>query len=105
MATVKIKAGQGECFACRREVVWRKAESGALSCWCQHCDYQGYAKHGTEAERLIMARITPVPGAEDKLPAAPGTGTASPNKPPALPADAPKMVPSKKPGVFGLAGF
>lgn len=87
----KIKAGAGECFACKREVVWRKTEGGALSFFCQHCDLQAYAKDGTEAERLILNAI----GAGGLLP------TPAPK-----PAPAPAPVPApKKAGVFGLAGF
>lgn len=87
----KIKAGVGECFACKREIVWRKTEGSALSCFCQHCDLQAYAKDGTEAERLILNVI----GAGGLLP------TPAP-KP--APVAAPVLAP-KKAGVFGLGGF
>lgn len=88
----KTKAGQGACYACGREVVWRKTEGGALSCFCQHCDFQGYAKDGTEAERAILKQIGAAPAAPEAKPA------------PAEPEKKPK--PAAKPaGVFGLGGF
>lgn len=87
-AQPKIKAGEGACFVCRREVVWRKTAGGALSCFCQHCDFQAYAKDGTEAERAIRAQLVNAP--------------ADPAPSPA-PAPEPKPQP-KKTGAFGL-GF
>lgn len=90
MAARKFKAGAGECFACKREIVWRKTEGGALSCFCQHCDLQAYAKDGTEAERIIMKAIG----------ASPVLKTPEP-KP--VPAADPKPAP--KPGLFGGLGL
>lgn len=49
----KMKHGDGLCDRCGRNVVWRRSDSGALSYFCQHCDFQGYAKAGTEASRLV----------------------------------------------------
>lgn len=97
-AVIKRKVGTGACFACGREVVWRKTEGGALSTFCQHCDLQAYAKDGTEAERMILAKIgaTAAP-APDKAPAPqPAPAAAKP----AAPAQKPKPA-----GVFGLGGF
>lgn len=97
-AKVKHKVGTGECFACKREVVWRQSEGGALTATCQHCDMQSYAKHGTEAERLILKSITRTAPEPEKAPApkpAPAAAKAEP-------------VPEAKPkptGVFGLGGF
>lgn len=90
MAARKFKVGAGECPACKREVVWRKTEGGALSMFCQHCDLQAYAKDGTEAERIIMGSI----GADDPAPAA---------APKPEPKPAPK--PAAKPGLFGGLGL
>lgn len=90
MAARKFKVGAGECPACKREVVWRKTEGGALSMFCQHCDLQAYAKDGTEAERIIMGSI----GADPAPSAAP------------KPAPAPDPKPAPKPrGAFGLGAF
>lgn len=91
----KTKAGLGECYACGREVVWRKTEGGALSCFCQHCDFQGYAKDKTEAERLILRQL----GATEPAPDKPAPQPAPAAKP-AAPAPKPKPA-----GVFGLGGF
>lgn len=85
---LKRKIGVGKCFACGEPVVWRKTDGGALSCFCQMCDLQAYAKDGTEAERLINASI----GAH----------------PDPAPAPAPKTEPQpapKKTGAFGLGAF
>lgn len=94
-ARPKHKAGAGACFCCGREVVYRKTEGGALSTFCQHCDLQVYAKDGTEAERLILAKI----GATDPAPDKPAPQPAPAAKP-AAPAPKPKPA-----GVFGLGGF
>jgi hypothetical protein len=96
-ARPKTKAGAGACFCCGREVVWRKTEGGALSTFCQHCDLQVYAKDGTEAERMIMAKIGATAPAPDKAP----EPQPAPAAKPAAPA-APKAKPA---GVFGLGGF
>lgn len=91
---MKFKVGVAECAACKREVVWRKTEGGALSSFCQHCDLQQYAKDGTEAERLILKAI--------------GATTAAPA---ALPKPAPDPKPEQKPepkpraGLFGGLGL
>src|SRR5574340_873677 len=90
----KTKAGAGECYACGREVVWRKTQGGALSCFCQHCDSQGYAKDKTEAERLILRQLGADPAAAPQPAPTPGA--------PGAPADKPKPP---KTGAFGLAGF
>lgn len=99
-ARPKTKAGAGACFCCGREVVWRKTEGGALSTFCQHCDLQVYAKDGTEAERMILAKI----GATT----APAPDKMSAPKPAPAAAPAPDKTPAPKPkpaGVFGLGGF
>ena len=88
----KFKVGAGECPACKREVVWRKTEGGALSMFCQHCDLQAYAKDGTEAERIIMKSIGAAP-----------TLKAPEPKPAPAPAADPKPAP--KPGLFGGLGL
>ncbi len=87
----KTKAGEGNCPVCENRVVWRLADSGSLSCFCQDCDFQGYAKEGTDAKRRILAKI----------------GAPEPEKMSA-PAPASRPVPKAEPekktafGVFGL---
>lgn len=86
----KSKAGEGTCPACSARVVWRLADSGSLSCFCQDCDFQGYAKEGTEAKRLILAKIGAPPP-----PAAP----AAANDP------APPRAAEPKKSAFGVFGL
>lgn len=91
----KTKAGDGSCPACSSRVVWRLADSGSLSCFCQDCDFQGYAKEGTEAKRLILAGI----GAKQSAQVA---------KPEAKPAPVSKPENESKPsskGAFGVFGL
>jgi len=88
----KVKAGEGNCPVCENRIVWRLAESGAVSCFCQDCDLQVYAKEGTEAKRLILSRINPAQ-------AAPKAG-----KPEAAPKPAP-APPAAKKGAFGVFGL
>lgn len=83
---IKQKVGVGKCFTCGEPVVWRKTEGGALSCFCQMCDLQAYAKDGTEAERRIMGML----------------GVSAP-EPEQKPEPAPVPAPMQK-GAFGL-GF
>lgn len=96
----KQKVGEGKCPACDARVVWRLADSGSLSCFCQDCDFQGYAKEGTEAKRLILASIGEKPAAP-----APAAQIAKPEPKPApvaKPEHAPKPAPKSAFGVFGL---
>lgn len=85
----KTKAGDDNCPVCENRIVWRLADSGSLSCFCQDCDFQGYAKEGTEAKRVLMKKI-----------GAPGNQQSTPAATPA----APEPKPEKKSafGVFGL---
>lgn len=87
----KVKAGEGNCPVCENRIVWRLAESGAVSCFCQDCDLQVYAKEGTEAKRMILRRISgPAGGLGSTQPAA--------DKPEAAP-------PAAKKGAFGVFGL
>lgn len=89
----RVKVGEGPCPVCGERIVWREADSGALSCFCQDCDFQGYAKHGTEAKRRLLAQYGTV--ANDAAP-------AKKSEPPAPPAEAEKPA---KPGLFGGLGI
>lgn len=75
---------------CGERVVWRAADSGSVSCFCQDCDFQGYAKDGTEAKRRILDQY--------------GTG-AAPKGDPAPKKDTPPAEGAKKPGLFGGLGL
>ena len=98
MAGIREKMGAGGCFVCGREVVWKKTAGGALSCFCQHCDFQGFAKHGTEAEREILKMVGN---------AAPQGINAPEVNPEPEPKPAPKSPPkpAPKPGLFGGLGL
>lgn len=96
----KTKAGEANCPVCDNRIVWRLSDSGALSCFCQDCDFQGYAKDGTEAKGMLMAKI----GAAEPTPITTPYGLDKP-KPEAKPAKPePKPEPEKKSAfqVFGL---
>lgn len=86
----KVKAGEGSCPVCSNRVVWRLSDSGALSCFCQDCDVQLYAKDGTEAKRVILAKIGAAPA--PKAPAPDKKPAPTPEKPP-------------KAGIFGGLGL
>lgn len=88
----KQKAGEGNCPACNQRIVWRLSDSGALSCFCQDCDFQGYAKAGTLAKTLI----------QDRIGATPTTKPAVQTDPVQKPEPAPKPAPQSAFGVFGL---
>lgn len=90
----KTKAGEGNCPVCDNRIVWRLSDSGALSCFCQDCDFQGYAKDGTEAKGMLMAKIGAASPEPDKM--------SAPKPAPAKPE--PKPAPEKKSAfqVFGL---
>lgn len=73
---------------CRERIVWRQNEAGSVSCFCQDCDFQGYAKEGTQAKKTILAKFgTP---ADVPAPAAP-SAQAAPEK--------------KQAGAFGAFGL
>lgn len=83
----KQKAGDGKCPMCDERIVWRLSDSGALSCFCQDCDFQGYAKEGTEAKRHILASFGGI------------------TKPDPVPAPKPEPKPAPKAGLFGGLGL
>lgn len=85
----RTKVGEGACLVCGERVVWRAADSGSVSCFCQDCDFQGYAKDGTEAKRRILEQY----------------GTAAAPAKAAAPAPAPPAEEVKKPGLFGGLGL
>lgn len=72
------------CLCCSHEVPVKTGDSGTLNFSCSWCDFPGYAKAGTEAHRIIAAKLTPM---------------QSRTEPPPVP---PAIVPPKKPAtVFG----
>lgn len=77
-------AGKGRCAMCGEVIVWRKNPAGTLSYFCQECDFQGYAKPGTQANRLALEEVAKFKG-QGAQPT-----PAIPLLPPAAPAPAPK---------------
>lgn len=86
----KRKAGEGQCPVCHERIVWRLSDSGAVSCMCQDCDLQVYAKDGTEAKRSILASMGVKPEAA---------------KPVEKPEASPAPKPAPKTGLFGGLGL
>jgi hypothetical protein len=53
----KSAEGKGRCACCGELITWRRNEAGTLSYFCQDCDFQGYAKAGTLANKLALEEI------------------------------------------------
>lgn len=53
----KAAEGKGRCAMCGEPIIWRKNDMGTMSYFCQLCDFQGYAKAGTEANKLAMEEV------------------------------------------------
>lgn len=66
----KAAEGKGRCACCGELITWRRNDAGTLSYFCQDCDFQGYAKAGTLANRLAMEEIAKFQGSAggDKKP-------------------------------------
>ncbi|MCX5545683.1 hypothetical protein M3A49_40780 [Paraburkholderia sp. CNPSo 3076] len=54
----KAVIGTAACLCCGRDIPVKQNEHGTLDHSCQWCDLPMYAKEGTEAHRLLMARVT-----------------------------------------------
>lgn len=94
MATVlKRQVGTMACLCCGHEIPVKAAPNGTLNAACAWCDFPAYAKAGTEAHRIITAKLKgraapdPEPTQEPK-PAAPAANPA------ANPAPAPRRAAS-----------
>lgn len=53
----KTIIGTAACSCCGREIPARESETGTLNLSCQWCDLPLYAKKGTEAHRVLLARV------------------------------------------------
>lgn len=93
----KRKLAESSCACCGREVVWKESDTGALAYTCQHCDFQVYAKHGTEAKRLTLAALKLDPSTS-----APNTHKPKPNQ--SSPEPAPASAPKSASFMLGLGG-
>lgn len=97
------RIGWTKCGTCgNTEAAVSETGTGTLNISCHKCQFSGYAKKGTKAERMIRAAMTPD---DDAAPApvpvpASKTARATPPTPPAPP-------PANKPAnsVFSLASL
>lgn len=89
-------AGKGRCSCCGEVITWRRNEAGTLSYFCQDCDFQGYAKAGTLANKHALDEISRMSGGwnparttipDEQKPAQPSTPPAEPK--PAQPSTPP----------------
>lgn len=85
------KVGTIGCLACGNLIPVKQAEGGSLSVCCSWCDLSAYAKKGTEAFRLIEAKMTP-----ETPPAAPAKPAPEPEKKEAPPAPPPQKAAKSK---------
>lgn len=77
-----VRIGVMDCFACKRELPVKRKPSGKLSCSCPWCDLPLYVNRGTEAEKLVMARVRlDEPPAAPAEPEAPGKTAPAPAEP------------------------
>jgi hypothetical protein len=49
--------GTAACVCCGRDIPAKQSETGTLDLSCQWCELPTYAKAGTEAHRVLMARV------------------------------------------------
>lgn len=66
------------CLCCGHEIPVKAAENGTLNAACAWCDFPAYAKAGTDAHRIITAKLKnrPEPAPEPAKPAAPAAKPA-----------------------------
>lgn len=65
----KAAEGKGRCACCGELITWRRNDAGTLSYFCQDCDFQGYAKAGTLANKLALEEIAKFSGQGNPKPA------------------------------------
>ncbi|RQQ65553.1 hypothetical protein [Burkholderia stagnalis] len=53
----KTIIGTTQCVCCGRDIPAKESETGTLDVSCQWCELPTYAKKGTEAHRVLMARV------------------------------------------------
>lgn len=65
----KTQVGTMNCLCCGHEVPVKAGDSGTLNFSCPWCDFPGYAKNGTEAHKIIKAKMKPIAAAVATPPA------------------------------------
>lgn len=88
--------GKMQCLCCGETITVKQADTGTISVSCPDCDFSGYAKAGTDAHRLTLAKITRKPSA-DPAPT-PAPAPVPPKTPPAKPAPAARQPAT----IFGI---
>lgn len=76
------------CMCCGHEIPVKAAPNGTLNAACAWCDFPAYAKAGTDAHRIITAKLKNRPEPE------PAPEPAKPAAPAAKPAPAPRRAAS-----------
>jgi len=95
-ARPKNQVGTLPCLCCGERVPVKETESGTLNFSCPWCEFPGYAKVGTIANRRVRAAMTPLD--TSPAPPAPADPPASDPAPAATPAPAP--APRKATPIF-----
>lgn len=87
------------CLCCGHEIPVKQAENGTINAACPWCDFPAYAKAGTEAHRIISAKIKgkPAQAAEPK----PAQAQAA-AKPAQAPAPEPAPAPKPRASIFHM---
>ena len=95
--TPKETIGTMPCMCCGREIPVKQGPNGTINAACNWCDFPAWAKKGTEAARIIGARMTPIAAAvqqqireAQKKPPAPAPTPAKTPEPQPAPAPAPR---------------
>lgn len=55
---MKTEIGEMDCICCGKRIPVKQAENGTLSFPCGWCEFPGYAKGGTKAQKLMLAKVT-----------------------------------------------
>ena len=95
MTKISKAIGKMACICCGEQITVKQADTGTISVTCPDCDFTGYGKTGTDAHRILMARVTRKAMPEPE-PAAPAVKLAT-----AKPAPAPAPAPVRRNTVFG----
>lgn len=79
--------GVMRCLCCGEAIPVKEAENGTINAACPWCDFPAWAKAGSKAHGIILARVVkpqgnalPAPAAPAPTPASPAP-TAAPRKP------------------------
>lgn len=98
--TPKETIGTMPCMCCGREIPVKQGPNGTINAACNWCDFPAWAKKGTEAARIIGARMTPVAAAVQEHIAQVQAKAKPAPKPPATPSTAtPSPAPERR-GIF-----